>query len=229
MLYLHETHDVVGGQMEHFEQLLRTRWLPLMEQAGTAKLLWFWHHTHGTGPSYSAVSITAVRDWSAWGALVDAMRHAPAWRAWHETVAECRREVVAKLLLPAAWSPLQAADWATLVTPPEQAAALYLHDTGWPYPGQLDAYVDALGSIYYPATQRSRMISVEACWTVCPGSGRFHEVVLLQKIRDWEAFAQLLTSGERPSQRGDWMQEGLRFRDRWESKLLRPAAWSPLR
>ena len=46
---------------------------------------------------------------------------------------------------------------------------------------------------------------------------------------DWPAYAQMLSGGERPSRPGDWMIEGLKYRDRWESKLLRPAAWSPLR
>ena len=229
MLYLHETHEVVGGKMDDFERILRAQWMPLIEAAGTAKLLWFWHHTHGTGPSYQALAITAVRDWAAWGDLVQHSRSTPAWRDWYTAVAEYRRDVVSKLLLPTPWSPLQAAD---LAAPPASAtapASLYLHDTGWPYPGKLDAYVGALGSIFYPATRQSRMISVEACWSVCPGTGRFHEVVLLQRIRDWEAFARLLTAGERPSRAGEWMQEGLKYRDRWESKLLRPASWSPLR
>ena len=33
--------------------------------------------------------------------------------------------------------------------------------------------------------------------------------------------------GEQGAQRGGWMVEGLRYRDRWESKLLRCARWSP--
>jgi len=228
MLYLHETHDIVGGKMQEFETLLQGRWVPLIEGAGTAKLRWFWHHTHGTGPSYQAISITAVRDWSAWGDLVARMHREQAWRDWYAAVWSCRRELISKLLQPTDWSPLQAVDLAAS-SPAEQPTSLYLHDTGWPYPGKLDDYTHALGSIFYPATRQSHMISVEACWTVCPGTGRFHEVVLLQKILDWDAFARLLTAGERPSRPGDWMQEGLKHRDRWESKLLRPAPWSPLR
>jgi len=51
--------------------------------------------------------------------------------------------------------------------------------------------------------------------------------VLLQKILDWPRFSHLLTDGEGTSRPGEWMQEGLKHRDRWESKLLRTAAWSP--
>ena len=71
------------------------------------------------------------------------------------------------------------------------------------------------------------MISVVGCWTVAPGTGRHHEVVLLQRIEDWPRFAELLARGEQGAQRGGWMVEGLRYRDRWESKLLRCARWSP--
>jgi hypothetical protein len=228
MLYLHETHEIGGGKMDEFETLLRQHWQPLTERAGTAKLLWFWHHTHGTGPSYQAISITAVRDWAAWGELVRAQRDAD-WREWSAAAWQCRREVTSKLLQPTSWSPLQTVDYAMVKSATDQPVSLYLHDTGWPFSGKLDAYTAALGSVFYPATRLSKMISVEACWTVCPGTGRFHEVVLLQKILDWEAFSRLLTAGERPSRAGEWMQEGLKYRDRWESKLLRPAAWSPVR
>ncbi len=230
MLYLHETHEIVGGKMDAFEHALREQWVPLIEHDGAAKLLWFWHHTHGTGPSYHAVSITAVRDWQAWGALVARTQTDAAWRDWYATAWQHRREVTSKLLLPTAWSPTQQVDFKTVPAPAEAGAvSLYLHDTGWPYPGRLDDYTAALGSVFFPATRQSKMISVEACWTVAPGTGRFHEVVLLQKILNWEAFSHLLTSGERVSRPGDWMQEGLKYRDRWESKLLRPASWSPLR
>ena len=104
---------------------------------------------------------------------------------------------------------------------------MYLHDTGWPFPGKRDEYVEALGTILHPQTQRSRMISIAACWTVAPGTGRHHEVVILQRVDDWERFSRLFTRGEQGAQRGGWMEEGLRYRDRWESKLLRCATWSP--
>src|SRR5713101_7765245 len=98
MLYLHETHEIVGGKMEEFEHCLREQWVPLMEQDDTGRLLWFWHHTHGTGPSYNAITITAVRDWAAWGALVERSRTDARWHAWYAAVWGCRRELTSKLL-----------------------------------------------------------------------------------------------------------------------------------
>ena len=30
MLYLHETHEIVGGKMDAFEHALREQWVPLI-------------------------------------------------------------------------------------------------------------------------------------------------------------------------------------------------------
>jgi len=228
MIYLHETHDIIGGQTAAFEAAVQEQWRPLIEGDGRARLLWFWHLTHGTGPSYQAVSITAVRDWATWGDIAAEMRGA-AWQPWWQTCWTLRREVTSKVLESTAWSPLHPVDLASIPKPADPEPALYLHDTGWPYVGKLDDYVNALGSVFYPATRTYKMIRVEACWTVAPGTGRHHEVVLLQRVLDWPSYSHMLTAGERPSRPGDWMIEGLKYRDRWESKLLRPATWSPLR
>jgi hypothetical protein len=224
MIYIHEVHEVLGGKMEEFSDAVRREWRPLIEDGNRARLLWFWQLTHGTGPSYQAVSITAVRDWATWGELAGDSR----LRAWQRRGWALRREVTAKVLLPVAWSPLQEADLAAAPVAAEtDSPSLYLHDTGWPFPGKLEEYVEALGSIFYPQTRGARMISVAACFTVAPGTGRHHEVVLLQKVEDWSQFSRLLTQGEPPARPGSWMEEGLRYRDRWESKLLRCARWSP--
>lgn len=227
MICLHEVHEISGGRMAEFEESFRRGWLPAVEEGRRARLLWFWHHAHGTGPSYQAVSITALRDWQALGDLVARTRGDRELRRWLADVGELRREVTSKVLVPAAWSPLQPIDWDAAAEAAAAEPALHLHDTGWPFPGRLEAYLDALGSVFHPATKSSAMISVEACWSVAHGTGRHHEVVLLQRIRNWERFSHLLTRGESSSRPGEWMKEGLRHRDRWESKLLRTVPWSP--
>ena len=106
MIYLHEVHEVLGGKMEEFSDALRTRWRPLLEEDGQARLLWYWELTHGTGPSYQAVSIAAVRDWTTWGTLAESRRA----RDWQREACALRREVTAKILLPTPWSPLPEPD-----------------------------------------------------------------------------------------------------------------------
>jgi hypothetical protein len=228
MLFWHEIHEVIGGRMDDFHAAMRETWRPLVEGEGDARLVWFWDHGHGTGPSYHALSVVAVRDWTAWGRLVDWLVHDARARAWSHDVAALRRRVTGKLLLPVSWSPLQEIDLRA-DPPAGPTPSLYLHDTGWPFAGRLDDYVDALGTVYYPQTRRSGMIAIEACFRTCPGTGLGDEVLLLQRILDWEAFARLLAEGESRHQRGGWMEEGLKYRDRWESRLLRAAPWSPWR
>ncbi len=227
MIFLHETHEIAGGRMGEFEESYRAGWKPLVEESGRARLLWFWHHTHGTGPSYQAVSITAVESWAAWGEMASRLGADGPLQSWCREVCSVRREVTSKILIPTPWSPLQSVDLAAPAAKPPPEPVLHLHDTGWPFAGKLDSYVEALGRIYYPQVRSSAMISVEACWTVAPGAGRFHEVVLLQTVLDWPRYSHLLTHGEGRSKPGEWMQEGLKHRDRRESKLLRTASWSP--
>ena len=227
MIFLHEVHEIAAGRMAEFESAVQTGWKPLVEEERDARLLWFWHHTHGTGPAYQAVSITVLRGWEVFGRLVQRAREDHALRDWYRDVCQFRREVTGKILIPTSWSPLQEVDLSAPAAAPAAEPSIHLHDTGWPFAGKLHTYVAALGGVFYPATRKSRMISIEACWTVAPGTGRFHEVVLLQKVLDWPRFSELLTRGENPSRPGEWMQEGLKHRDRWESKLLRTASWSP--
>src|SRR2546425_8923209 len=81
-IYVHETHEVVGGKMEEFGEAVRTTWRALLEERAEARLLWYWELTHGTGASYQAITLTAVRDWATWGDLV-ARRHTdPRFRVW---------------------------------------------------------------------------------------------------------------------------------------------------
>ena len=115
MIFVHEVHEVVGGKMMEFGDAVRTQWRPLLEEDGHARLLWFWELAHGTGASYQAVSITAVRDWATWGVL--ASRADDRARAWHRRAWTLRREVTAKVLLPAPWSPLQQVDLAAPPVP----------------------------------------------------------------------------------------------------------------
>src|SRR5947208_3321348 len=107
MIFVHEVHDVAGGKMAEYGEAVRTRWPRVVGERGQARLLWYWELAHGTGASYQAVSLTAVRDWAAWG---DLTARAADWR---REVAPLLREVTAKILLPAPWSPLADADLAS--------------------------------------------------------------------------------------------------------------------
>src|SRR5256712_12283204 len=100
MIFLHEVHEVAGGRMGDFEEAIQSGWKPLVEKERTAKLLWFWQHTHGTGPSYQAVSITAVKDWATGGRLVGQGRAGGGARDWDRGGCAGRRGGGRKILVP---------------------------------------------------------------------------------------------------------------------------------
>ncbi len=233
MIYLHETHDVIGGKMDDFSESMRTRWRPLVERDSLARVLWFFKLATGTNVSYQAISITAVKDWQSWGTIVNRMVTDPEWKAWDHEVAGFRRDVESRILLPNPRSPLQEVDFASVEAPAADSGlpSVYLHDTGWPYPGLMDEYVDALHSILEPQMEAVKpyVITVAAGWRTSPGAGRFHEAILLSKIHNFELFSFIITVGEPEPQPGEWMVEGLKYRDKWESKILRTVDWSPMK
>src|SRR2546427_2276566 len=104
MIFVHEVHDVAGGKMAEYGEAVRTRWPRVVGERDQARLLWFWELAHGTGASYQAVSLTAVRDWAAWGDVAGRVAD------WRRDVASLLRDVTAKILLPVPWSPLTHVD-----------------------------------------------------------------------------------------------------------------------
>ena len=189
MLFVHETHHVVGSREDEFEAAWREGWMPLLGEGDDARLLWYCHHAHGSGPAYHVVSVTAVRDGAAW-------------------------ERLARRL----------ADGAT------HELSIYMEDTGWPHRGRADDYVELAGSRYAPSLEGSGFLRMEAAFRPAFGSHRRDELVLMQKILDPDRLTRLLTTEIRPEHRaaGTWMHDALDVRDRWESRLLRTSAWSPL-
>ena len=60
MLFLHETHKVVGAREDAFEAAYRDGWMPTLAQGDDARLLWYTNHAHGSGVFYNVVTITGI-------------------------------------------------------------------------------------------------------------------------------------------------------------------------
>ena len=144
MLFLHETHKVVGTRHDEFEAAYREGWMPTLANEDNARLLWYTNHAHGSGLAYNVVTITGIADGAAWESLARRTQQGDL-RPWMRELDNLRHEVTGKLLLPVAWSPLQTVDLATV---PTDAAthplSLFMEDTGWPY-APLDDYIRSLG------------------------------------------------------------------------------------
>ncbi len=236
MLFLHEVHEVIGQREDEFEAAFRDEWLPTLAATDDARLLYFLHHAHGTGVSYNVVTITAIRDGAAWERLARRIDGGDLAK-WAQRIDELRHDVTAKILVPLPWSPLQEVDLDSVPTASASAdLSLFMEDTVWPYEGGLETYVERSGAHYAGEMKRTKegghaILSVDASFRTAFGSHRRREIVLWQKIIRPEALRPLIQREvpEEYKQPGTWMHYALELRDRWESRLLRTASWSPWR
>ena len=237
MLLVHEVHQVEGRRSEDFEACFRDGWLPALGATSDARLLWFLHQAHGTGPAYTMVTVTAVASWTALADLHDRVRTGDL-RKWAAEMDAMRHQATAKVLEPVPWSPLTELDLTTVPTEVTQRGAdlpLFMEDTAWPRPGHLDAYLQKASGLYVETLRRAAeagrgMLDLVAVLVPAFGAGPEREVVLWQRVAQPEMLLPLL-SREVPAAYqgpGTWMREALEVRDRWESRLLRVASWSPL-
>jgi hypothetical protein len=234
MLFMHETHKVMGRHAALFEELYRTEWMGALAESSDARLVWYLNHAMGSGPAYQVVTITAVTDGAAWeslgqrmlvGDLSDLMARLDG----------CRYEVDGKVLAPVYWSALQELDLSTVPTDgDEHELSVYMQDTGWP-DAPLDDYIQLWDHDYWEIMRQippeKKLLDIQACFQVAHGSGIRPEAILMQKIMNFSTLGNLLTRHEDHDPTtwpGTYMAKGLELRDQWQSKLLRTSAWSPL-
>lgn len=236
MLFLHESHRVAGDQADDFEAAYRDGFMPALAKDGDARLLWYLNQAHGSGPSYTVVTITALRDGLAWERLARRIETGDL-HSWAAAVDRMRHDAHGKLLAPVDWSALQEVRLDEVpFDGAEREPALYMEDTVWPRRGALGDYLQAAGTLYARDTIGKRMaegtslLDLRACFRTRVGAHANREVVLWQRVIH-PAFLVPLLTREIPAEHrgpGTWMREALAYRDRWESRLLRTAAWSPL-
>ncbi|CAM3296755.1 hypothetical protein BST27_25150 [Mycobacterium intermedium] len=231
MFFMHEVHKVRGRAEDDFEAAFREGWMPKLAQDNDARLLWYADHAQGSGPAYTVVTITAIRDGAAWERLVMRVQDGDLHK-WTRRVDEYRHEVQAKLLLPLPWSPLQEVSFDEVpVDGREHELSLYMEDTMWPYQDKFEEYIDRCGEVYARSLERpTSMLAMQAAFQPALGSHQRREVSLMQRIHRPEALLELLRTHVAPEYRapGTWLHDALDLRDQWTSRLLRTSAWSPL-
>jgi hypothetical protein len=229
-LFLHEVHHVRGALEEQFEAHYRDRWMGELAATDDARLLWYCHQAHGSGPAYRIVTVTAVRDGGAYERLVARVQGGDL-RAWARELDGLQHGSEGKVLTPLEWSPLGEVDLASVPVDPkgDHALTIYMEDTGWPHK-PLDDYTAFWGEVYAPMIAASQLLQIRAVFQTAHGSGRRPEAILWQEVVSHEGLLRLLET-ETPAQLkqpGTFMHDALLLRDQWESRLLRTAAWSPL-
>jgi hypothetical protein len=231
MLFMHEVHTVRGRAEDEFEAAFRDGWMTTLGAGDEARLLWYANQAHGTGPAYTVVTVTAVRDGAAWERLARRIQRGDL-RQWMRELDALRHDVAAKLLVTLPWSPLQDVPFGEIPTDGrEHELSLYMEDTMWPYEDTFTEYIDRCGEVYSKSLENSEsMLDIQAGFQPALGSHLRREVVLMQRIRQPETLLNLLRN-EIPTRYrapGTWMYEALDLRDQWTSRLLRTSSWSPL-
>jgi hypothetical protein len=233
VLYVHEVHEVRGRHEDDFEAVIRDGWMPKLAEDGDARLMWFCHHVHGTGPAYHVVTLTALRDGAAWERLVRRLQTGDL-ADWQAELDALRHGVTASLMVPVPWSPLQEADFATVpTTPQDHDPVIYMEDTGWPHASLADYTGFWKAGYFEPMDSRpkeGRLLDIEFVFQPAYGGGRRKEAVLWQRVLDNNLLHNLITRDtpaelKRP---GMFMHEALNYRDQWRSRLLRTSRWSPM-
>ncbi|OBH59935.1 hypothetical protein A5687_19580 [Mycobacterium mantenii] len=230
MLFMHEVHTVRGRHEDDFEAAFRHGWMPMLAAGDDARLLWYADHAQGSGPSYTVVTVTAVRNGAAWERLALRVQRGDL-QTWMRGLDELRHGVEAKLLVALPWSPLR--DVAFDEVPAdgrEHELSLYMEDTMWPYQDKFEEYVARCGDVYAAGLERpSAMLAIQAAFQPALGSHLRREVVLMQRIQRPKQLLGLLRTRIPDEYRapGTWMHDALELRDQWTSRLLRTSAWSP--
>jgi hypothetical protein len=228
---MHEVHKVRGRHEDDFEAAFREGWMPILAAGDDARLLWYADHAQGSGPSYTVVTVTAVRDGAAWERLTLRVQKGDL-QEWMRNLDEFRHEVDAKLLVPLPWSPLLDVPFDEIpVDGREHELTLYMEDTMWPYEDKFEEYIVRCGEVYARSLdQPSSMLEMHAAFQPAFGSHLRREVILMQRISRPEALLHLLRTHIPAEYRapGTWLHDALDLRDQWTSRLLRTSAWSPL-
>ena len=206
MLFMHEVHKVRGRAEDEFEAAFRGGWLPMLGDGDDARLLWYANHAHGSGPAYTVVTVTAVRDGTAWERLAQRIQKGDL-RAWMRDLDDVPTDAR------------------------EHELTLYMEDTMWPYADKFGEYIDRCGEVYSKSLDHPNpLLTIEAAFQPALGSHVRREVALMQRIHDSQALLRLLQTEIPPEHRGPgtWMHDALDLRDQWTSRLLRTSSWSPL-
>lgn len=227
MIYIHSTIRIKGGTLQDYVKARKELWLPHIQEDADMRLVGFWQTAHGGGLSYEMILLTALPDAAEYGKVLKRGRENPALREWRRVAAEYQKTVVSKLMLPASWSRMDA-DWEGELAL-STGKRLFLHDTGWPYPGRLDEYVEALWRDWGQYSEKAGINRLVGCLYNAPGTGPQNEVAILQAFPGWEGWLQMKTPGVQHPGAFEWMQKGLTYRDDWQSRILQPVEWSPLR
>ncbi len=210
MLCVYEQHQVVGQHEAAFERAYRTEWAPRLAETTDARLLWYFNIAHGAGRSYQIITLTGLASGKTWQALRNRLTTGDL-APWLEGVRGYRYRVDSKVLVPEPESHL-AIDLAQVPGQRDEGdPGLYVEEVVRTGENGSGAPADTA----FPDFERF------ASFTTALGTGIAPERTTLYAIRDVGGLVDVMT-GE-PHRRDRASTQSI------SSRLLRTAAWSPMR
>ncbi len=236
MLFLHETHRVIGRHAADFEALLRDEWMGALARSDTTRLLWYLNHAMGSGPAYEVVTVTGLSPTGLPGRSWVTGCGRATWPTWPSGSTPTVTRWRASSCCPSAWSALQEVDLASRAYRGRHRTTCRCtcRTPDGPTPRWTTTSNSGTRTTGRSCARRrpeKKLLDIQACFQVAHGSGIRPEAILMQKVVNFSTLGRLLTSAEEHDPTtwpGTYMAKGLEIRDQWESKLLRTSAWSPL-
>lgn len=231
MLFIRETHRVIGLHQDNFEKLVRDEWMPAVASDPGTRLLWYFNHAHGSSISFNVVTVTGVEDWDAWGRLGERVQSGDLQDLAYR-MDRMRYGTVAAIHEPLDWSPFHGPSLAA-VSPggADHDRTMYIEDTIQADGGAFEAGPEAVSAAYGGNIDPSAagLTELTAAFRPVAVAGRRGEIVLLQRIRDLGVLAQYYLDGE-AGEGAPWSatHAPTPFTDTWTTRVLRAAPWSPL-
>jgi hypothetical protein len=231
MLYVHQLWTAPPSKRPEADAMLREEWLPAVARDEGTRLAWVAYGVDGSVGPDDICMLTAVRDAAAlerYGERVcSGDLAAPARRLAGLVTAQRIR-----MLKPLRYDFFDHEIDSIPTEPQPGRTVAYMHDFVPPIAGKNRAYEQLMAERYTKLSDAALSdIVLRASYETVAGGGPQPEHFNLSEIRSIDALVKLLVYEipKEHKQMGTWMWEGLGVRDRWTTRLVRCAPWSPLR
>lgn len=231
MRYLHHVLRVPPAARAAFLARLRDDWLPAVARGNDARLAWVASSMDLAVRADEICTITVLRDDAALAGFAERVRTGDL-AALAAEVTGATTSMETRMLAPLRYNRFEFDLDAIPAEPVEAPTTSYMHDFVPPVIGQNRGYEDLMEARYMALsdTELSNIVLRGSFETVA-GGGPMPEHFNLSEIRITAGLVQLLAY-EIPREykaMGTWMWEALGVRDRWTTRLVRSATWSPVR
>lgn len=229
MFILHQVHQLEPGSIDSFESFVRDEVLPSVASDPGSRLFWYASATDVSTRGREAITMIALQDAQTLERFATRMRSGDLAAVGNQ-LNRMRRGVETRIAKPLRHNPLTIDVSALPTSAVENHPTIsYMHDFVPPRIGQRRAYEDAMVKIYGAMSDRE-LLDIALWAGLEPVAGPVPEQINISRIQNIDVLVNLFVNDipREHKQLGTWMHEALKLRDRWTTRLVRCAPWSPL-